>query len=374
MIGFDAELFSAIISCIYDAALDPRLWPEAMRRVCEFAGGASAVMFWHDIADSGSDAVHAYNSDPHWTRLYNETYAPLNPIFPAATFQRVGSVMAGTDYVPAAEMRETRFYREWLAPQGLTDALGVALEREATRAVFLTIQWHGREIDGEARERLGLLVPHLLKAVAIGRLFLRQQSREAALTDTLDHVEAGVFLVGGGGRIVLANARGQEMLADATLVAERGGALRAVAAEADRALLDSLRALQDRDARGAARRVAIQLSDDPERNWTASVLPLTDGNRRKAGSAYEAVAAIFVRGSSLADKTPLETLMQLYRLTAGEIRVVAAVLRTDRLDDIAAALGISRATVKTHLNRVYRKCGVTGQGGLIRLVSELAGG
>jgi len=45
-----------------------------------------------------------------------------------------------------------------------------------------------------------------------------------------------------------------------------------------------------------------------------------------------------------------------------------------RLDDIAAALGISRATVKTQLNRVYRKCGVTGQGGLIRLVSELAGG
>lgn len=83
------------------------------------------------------------------------------------------------------------------------------------------------------------------------------------------------------------------------------------------------------------------------------------------------MAAVFVRGSSLAERSPLETLAHLYNLTAGEIRVVEALLRMSRLDDMAAALGISRATVKTHLNRAYRKCRVTGQSAMIRPISEL---
>jgi DNA-binding CsgD family transcriptional regulator len=161
------------------------------------------------------------------------------------------------------------------------------------------------------------------------------------------------------------------MLAEGTLIAARNGILHAVAAEADSALTDSLRSLEDRTASGVAQRVAIRLSDATEPNWIAHVLPLMDGARRRAGDAFEAAAAVFVRGSSLAERSPLEALAQLYGLTAGEIRVVEAVLRMSRLDDMATALGISRATVKTHLNRAYRKCRVTGQSDLIRLISEL---
>lgn len=370
VISSDAELLSQVISCIYDAALNPQLWPEAMRQASEFVGGTSANLFWHDMAPAEGDALHSYNSHPRWAQLYRETYAPLNPIFPAAAFQPVGSVIAASDLVPAIEMQETRFYKEWLVPQRMTDALGVLLERDATRAAFLSIQWQDRAIDDDARPRLALLVPHLLRAVAIGRLFVKQQAREAALTETFDHLEAGVFLVGGNGHITFANARGQAMLAEGTLVAARDGVLRAVAAEADGALADSLRSLGNRTA-DAPRRVAIRLSDHSEQNWIAHVLPLMDGARRQAADAYEAVAAVFVRGSSLAERSPLETLAHLYNLTAGEIRVVEALLRMSRLDDIAAALGISRATVKTHLNRAYSKCRVTSQSAMIRLISEL---
>jgi hypothetical protein len=153
----------------------------------------------------------------------------------------------------------------------MTDALGVLPERDATRAAFLSIQWRDRAIDDDARARLALLVPHLLRAVAIGRLFIKQQAREAALTETFDHLEAGVFLVAGNGHITFANARGQAMLAEGTLVAARDGVLRAVAAEADGALADSLRSLGNRTA-DAPRRVAIRLSDHSEQNWIAHVL------------------------------------------------------------------------------------------------------
>ena len=44
-------------------------------------------------------------------------------------------------------------------------------------------------------------------------------------------------------------------------------------------------------------------------------------------------------------------------------------LRTSGLDAIADALGITRATVKTHLNRVYRKCNTRNQTELIKMIA-----
>ena len=57
-----------------------------------------------------------------------------------------------------------------------------------------------------------LLVPHLQRAVAIGRLFDQNKATEQALTSTLDHVEAAVLLVGSGGEISFTNEPARKML------------------------------------------------------------------------------------------------------------------------------------------------------------------
>ena len=369
---FDPDLafLLAVIAEIYDAAVDSSLWPKVMESTCRYVGGGSAVMFWHDAADANGDALYSYNQDPHYSRLYGETYAPLNPIFPAVTFRPVGSINAATDLVPEPELRATRFYKEWLAPQGLTDALGVTLEKEALRAAFLTVQWHGGTIDDHARRRMALLAPHLQRAVAIGRLFCGFKAKEVALTAALDHLEAAVFLVGQNGRVVFANASARRITADGALLQEAAGRLRAVSAEADRALGDSLTAVGEDEAIGT-RGIAVPLSNGSGSRWVATVLPLDDGARLRAGGPSGALAAVFVRPSEEAPVTPLETLAATNALTASEIRVVEATLRISGLDAIAEALGISRATVKTHLNRVYRKCKTRNQAELIRMIAGL---
>lgn len=51
--------------------------------------------------------------------------------------------------------------------------------------------------------------------------------------------------------------------------------------------------------------------------------------------------------------------------------MVEALLRLNGLDAIADALGVTRSTVKTHLNHVYRKSGARTQAGLIRMIGGL---
>jgi DNA-binding CsgD family transcriptional regulator len=370
----ESVALSALIGDIYDAAMDPSLWKRALGNTCAFVGGHSAVLFWHDAATERSEALHLFNEDPHYNRLYFEKYLTMNPVFPAATFMEPGVVHTTNDIIPQQELVKTRFYKEWIEPQGIIDAIAVNLEKGAARSSLLNIRMDATYgfADAEALRRTRLVVPHYQRAVAIGRLFDQGKAVEAALTETLDHVEASVFLVGADGRIVLANAPAREMLDDGSLLrAGNNHSLTAVVPEANRMLRDIFMAAETGDVSVGARGVAIPLSASSQDRWFAHVLPLTTGQRQKTGEMYSAVAAVFVRKSALENTPPLEKIAKLYKLTASEVRVLDAVLKVGSVKAMAEMLGISQSTVKTHLHNVFRKSGTRRQSDLVKLIAGI---
>jgi DNA-binding CsgD family transcriptional regulator len=364
---------SQVIADIYDAAINPALWVRALGSACAFVGGSSAVLFWHDAATVRSEALYLFNEDPHYNKLYFEKYLPMNPMFPAATFVEAGVVSATNDIMPQEEFIKTRFYKEWVQPQGITDALAVNLEKGVTRTSLLNIRMDASygAVDDEARRRMGLLVPHFQRAVEIGRLFDQRQTAEAVLTETLDHVEAAVFLVGADGLIVFVNAPARTMLDEAKLVRQEGQSLHATAPETDRILRDIFVAAAKGDASVGVRGVAVPLARSLDDQWFAHVLPLTSGNRQQAGLAYAAVAAVFIRKKAPDAPLPLESIAKSYKLTASEIRVLDAVLKVGSVKAMAEMLGLSQATVKTHLHNVFRKTATHRQSDLVKLVAGI---
>jgi DNA-binding CsgD family transcriptional regulator len=295
----------------------------------------------------------------------------MNPVFPAATFVEPGLIYTPTDIVPEAELLDTRFHREWVEPQGIIDVVCVNLEKSATSSSVLNIrreEAHGG-VDDAVRRRAALIVPHFQRAVAIGRLFDQRKTAQAVLTETLDNVEAAVFLLGQNGRIVLVNELARAMLDEGALLHERRGALTAVAPEAQRVLRDLLRAAESGDLAAGSHGAAIPLSDSPARRWFAHVLPLTSGDRQRVGAVHSAVAAVYVRRTSPANPPPLEALGKLYSLTASEIRVLDGIVKVSGVRALADLLGLSPATVKTHLHHVFRKTGTAGQSELIKLIA-----
>jgi DNA-binding CsgD family transcriptional regulator/PAS domain-containing protein len=364
---------SRLIGTIYDAALEPQLWTKALEESCAFIGGFSSVLYWHDAATESSGILHSFNQNPHYLQLYFEKYLPMNPMFPAAVFMEPGLVHTSNDLVPREEFNQTRFYREWCKPQGIVDALAANLERGLTSSALFNIQWGENDgpLDEHVRHRAELVMPHFQRAVAIGRLFDQHRTAESVLAATLDHVDAAVFMVNPKGNLVFVNASGEAMLDDGKILRRRKDMLNAVAAEADRALRDIFAASDKGDSSVSASEVAVPLSISPKDRWFAHVLPLTSGARRDTGSKFEATSAVFVRKATLPDPSPLEGLAQLYGLTASEIRVLDAVLKVNGVKAIAEMLGISQATVKTHLNHLFRKSGSKRQSDLVKLVAGI---
>jgi DNA-binding CsgD family transcriptional regulator len=369
MASESAEL-SAVIGDIYDAAIDPALWEEALESVCGFVGGFSAVLYWHDSAAMQSRAMHLYNDDPVYTRLYFEKYLPLNPMFPAANFVDEGQVNSDSDIMPRGELTKTRFYKEWLKPQGIEAALSVNLEKGIARASMINVRMSKSHVTETMRRRLGLLVPHLQRAVTIARLFSQKGSSEEALAETLDHAEVAVFLVGPDAEIVFANKVAQQQLLASTLVEKRRNKLGAIAPVADRTLRSVLVSAKKGDQSLGARGIAIPLTNESsQERWFAHVLPLTSSRRQQVGESYSAVAAVFVRKNAPNELSSLEGIAKLYKLRASEIRVLDALTKVSGVKEIAEFLGLSQATVKTHLQHLFRKTKTKRQNELMRLVA-----
>jgi DNA-binding CsgD family transcriptional regulator/PAS domain-containing protein len=368
----EIERLSLLISDIYDASLDRSLWPAALEKICAFVGGSAANLFSQVPASKEIIIYLQWNVDPHYEQLYFEKYSRMNPYFPGFAFFEVGKVHAGSDIMPFEEFIETRFYKEWVRPQGFIDVLGVNIEKSATSMAMLAIRRSEQDgrVDDEARRRLALLAPHVQRAVMIGNVLDFKQAQVTALTDTFASLSGGVFIVDANSQIVFSNPAGQAMLAEgAVLRPNNNGALSALDPKANQLLCDTFSAAGNGDSAVGIKGISIPLTAASGTRWYAHVLPLTSGSRKRAGVLYDAAAAVFLRRASLETTAALETLSKVYKLTPTELRVLLAFVEIGGGPAVAEALGIAETTVKTHLQKLYEKTGAQRHADLVKLVA-----
>jgi DNA-binding CsgD family transcriptional regulator/PAS domain-containing protein len=370
----ESERLSALIGDIYDAALDPTLWPTVLANCIGFIGGSAAAIFSKDAASKTGDVAYHVGIEPHYERLYFEKYIKLDPLTVGHYFAEIEKPVAVADILPYDEFVETRAYREWGQPQGFVDVLNVALDKTPTSAAMFCVFRHKRNgrVDDEMRRHMALLVPHIRRAVLIGRVINLKKAEAASLADALDGIGAGMFLVNATGRIVHANAAGHLMLNAADVLHAEAGRLAVNDRQADQTLADTFATAGNGDAAVGINGVAVPLVARDRERYVAHVLPLTSGARRRAGTSYAAVAALFVHKAALEIPSPPEAIAKAYKLTPTELRVLLAVVEVGGVPEVAEALGIGETTVKTHLRQTYQKTGTNRQADLVKLVAAFS--
>jgi hypothetical protein len=165
------ERFSHLVCEIYDSTLDPALWPGVLGNIAAFVGGQSAGLISRDSVSRAGNAHYTFGCNPHFLQIYLDRYAKLDPTT-ALFFFAPEQVASIADFMPYDEYLETRFHKEWVRPQGWVDWVSAVLEKSATSFAFMSVirdETTGRVDDG-ARRRMGLVVPHVRRAVLIGKV------------------------------------------------------------------------------------------------------------------------------------------------------------------------------------------------------------
>jgi DNA-binding CsgD family transcriptional regulator/PAS domain-containing protein len=373
-IAYDSQKLSDLIGDLYDAAMNPSLWPDVLAAAVDFVGGCGAGLFSKDATAQRGSLHYAIGIEPRYQKSYFDKYVALDPATNGHLFAEIEVPMATADLVSYSEFIESRFYREWARPQGLVDFVSAVLDRSATSVAMFGVFRHERNgvVDAKARDRMRLIIPHVRRAVLIGRMFDLKAAEAASFADALDGLSAGMCLVGADGRVIHANAAARAIFGAGDILRVVGGRLVARDAQVQQTLRDVFTAAGEGDAALGIKGIAVSLMGENSERYVAHALPLTSGARRRAGVTYSAAAALFVRKASATVSSPPEAIGKAFKLTPTEIRVLQAIVEVGGVPDVAAALGVAESTIKTHLGRLFEKTGATRQADLVKLVAGFA--
>jgi DNA-binding CsgD family transcriptional regulator/PAS domain-containing protein len=365
---------SVLIGQVYDAALDPSLWHDAIQNAADFVGGTGAALFTKDAAAQQGSLSYGAGIDQYYAQLYFEKYVPLDPATRGHFLAEIDEPIAVADLMAYDEFLESRFYKEWVQPQGLVDFVSAVLDKSITSAALFGVFRHERNglVDDETRHRMRLIVPHIRRSVLVGRMFDLKAAEVATFADALDGLSAGIYLVDAGGRLVHANAAGRVILGSGDILRAAGGRLVACDAQVNQTLGQIFVAAGEGDTAVGTMGIAVPMIGKDGDRYVGHVLPLTSGARRIAGRTYTAAAAFLVRKAGLVAPSAFEVIGRIFKLTPAEIRVLLAIVEVGGVPEAAESLGIAATTVKTHLGRLFEKTGAARQADLVKLVAGYA--
>jgi len=371
-LGISPRELSDVIGAVYDCALDPLLWPATCRRIsdlCESTGGGICV---HDLRQMQNDQLFVFGYQPEFLEKLGAQYAD-SPMAVSDVVANIGDVSALS--MAQFHLHEGRFFKEVLEPFGLQDMMWFPALRTGGRMASL----HASRSNAAPRYQahdvglFNLLAPHVCRALAISDALDIRALRSEMLEKTLDGLAAGVFLTARDGRVVYMNRAAEKQIKAGTSLRLANHRL----APTDPAARAALSKAIDQSARDGAADVragehSVAVPDGVGGGYIATLLPIESGRRGGVLAPFAASTAVFMQDPIQAPAMPGEAFARLHKLTGGELRVLLSLSQGLGGMEVADMLGISEATVRTHLQHMYSKTGTARQSDLLRLLSSSA--
>ena len=262
------------------------------------------------------------------------------------------------------------FFRDFVQPLGFNDLMAIQLLHSDRRAGWISIARSRIQPRYGEREQqvMSALSPHLCQALAVSDAIDLATLTTDRLEQTIHALSAGVFLTDRGGRVVFMNRSAERQINTGNALQLIDRRLTANNRETDAALARALAAKVCIDAATGPASGVLALPDGNGAGYLASILPLDGGARETLMAPFRATAAVFVQDPAPAPRTEGEAFARLYGLTGAELKVLLALAPGLTAKEAAGSLGLREPTIKTHLQRIYEKTGMSRQTELVRLL------
>jgi DNA-binding CsgD family transcriptional regulator len=355
-----------LIGMIYDAVADPSLWQDVLDTFVRMNRGIGGSLFVGDARMDEFAFVYRHRMSKEEGALFMERYAASDEWAHHTATMPEGFVGASHDIWPEAEMVQSEAYRGFYGPRNWHYGMGGIFLRTPTSVSAITMI---REKEkGPCGERelnlLRTLMPHLRRAALLHVELTTLRSQRAAFIGHLDRYPQAFLLTDAKRRLFFSNIPGREIMDLGDGLRAEAGQLRASSTREDAALRSAVQDIATDGASGMGRlSIARPSGGTPYRLLLMPVPSLG----APFGNAQAAVAIVIIDADSASRPDP-SALEALFALTPAEIRVTSLLVQGRSMEEIAAELGVSLETVRTHVRRVFSKTATNRQGELIALV------
>lgn len=366
------QAVEALTSAIYDAALDPVHWPQVLTHLKACFRTEAETFYVLDFHTSRVKQAHLSGIAPEWLACFDELYfTPDNPwTVHSQALHRPGVVRTNERLDRFTRERgllfRSRYYNEWMRPQGLRHSLGNTLTTDRRGIANVTLLRAPDLPTFDAREvRLfAQLGAHFGRALRLRQRFGDLQLQRDLLAGALDRLSEGLLILSPEGRLLHGNLAAMTLLARREGLAYRQGRVFAAHPQ-DQAAFARLLAARTGHAPQATVSDVLALhrsgGGQPLRvHATGLGLPLSSDGQLQP-------CVLLSLGEVGDDEAPSrhEALRRAHGLTPAEARLAECLLDGLSLRESAQRLDLTYGTARTRLKVVFAKTGTHRQAELL---------
>jgi len=360
-------LYSEIVTRIFDAVLDERLAPEALKAVSKYVGASGAAYLLVNKLTRQVSTITYWGSFTGSQADYLAYYSRIDPFRVIQEEAECGVLARLSDRLPARLLSRDEWYNDFVLKGGVRDVLGTKLHENASHMVIVGLHraiGDTRPIPEDA-DALGMLMEPLRNAARLHLGLISIGFRSAIARGRLDHLHAGVVFTDGSGRIIETNQAGEAILRIGDGLTMRDGqicARRSFETTKLAHLIANATAASASDLSAGSMLIA-RAGGLP--SYVVRVAPV-----RNKSAGYNLPAAMIVVSAPEENLISERELADLYGLSPAESRLAIALAQGKRLTGLVSEFGVQITTLRTQLSSILRKCGVERQTDLVRLIAS----
>ena len=369
--------YDSLLNQIYGAVADPALWPETLTNVADHLDSVGGMLVYN-APPGGKNLMVLARLDPDRTAVFHQHYV-WNPWTIAIKDQPFNKAIISGSLVERRIIKKTGFYADVLAPQRIEDMAVIShrgMARDGGVGGFgFSLSAEGVDRAERHRQRLQRLTPHLSRALDASLRLGPLADGSRQLARVLQLMPSAALLLDNRQRIIHNPAAEQLLRAGDGLTSSSNGGLHLSAVLPDerlalaRSLAQALRVADGSgDLLGEPLRVTRLSGAGPLLVVPVPLPPPAFSLWELTDIARLLVLVIDPGARNLAAATMLQA---AFGLTPAEARVATLIGSGLSGPRTAQVLGVSPATVKTHLARCFEKLGVRSQVELARMLSAL---
>ena len=356
----------ALASACYDASLGRGSWDQALRDIAVAFNGTHATLLQQDLKGSHALVLASNGFEADTVRAYEKHFKDRNVLLNSANqhLMRPGVVRTNEMMCPDDVFLRSEYYNDFLRPVAVRHLLGTTARLVGRDGVHLSVfrpAAPGAATPAECRA-LGLLAPHVERALQVHERLHEAQGYAIALEDYLSRIARGAALVTATGVAVFMNSALRVMLQarDGLIPAASGFAPQAKAPATVFA-----RAVANAAAGGPGGRFAV-----PRPSGAAPYFVLVSRLGAATAGALTSRRPILVIVSDPSSSADFDRalLQETYGLTPAECLVACQLANGHSIESLAEQMHVSVGTVKTHLKRSFSKTSTHRQADLVRLL------